>query len=211
MKNLIIAAFAAVAVSTVAYAADLPRKDIAPALPAAPVATQLQHVVSSGVTTNFEAGEYGDISSLEYTLGYHYLGIGNGVSVGGNIIASSSTDISDIEAKRVEADILWSQPVGFGITTNIGGGLGYRLSEEEPYFKLNSGFDYALNDVVTLNAVSYQFRDTFENNWQSHEVGTGVTVKVVDNVSVSGRIARSFDEDLNSDEDKITVGANFSF
>lgn len=212
MKNLIVAAFAAAAISTAAFAADLPRKDIAPSIP---VETgdyyEPQNSVTGSFTSNFEPGEYSDSTGFDYTLDYKFLGLGNGIAVGGSIVSSSTSNFEDFDAKRVEADIKWAAPTGFGITTNIGGGLGYRLNEEDLYYQVNSGIDYSVNEFVTLNAVNYRFRDTFDSTWQSHEIGTGVTVKVVDSVSVSGKIARAYDDDLEAASDSITVGVGFEF
>lgn len=212
MKNFIVAAFAAAAISTAAFAADLPRKDVAPALP---VETgdyyEPLNIVTGSFTSNFEPGEYSDSTGFDYTLGYKFLGLGSGIAVGGSIVSSSTSNFEDFDAKRLEADITWAAPSGFGITTNIGGGLGYRLNEEDVYYQVNSGIDYSVNDFVTLNAINYRFRNNFDNNWQSHEVGTGVTITVVDNVSVSGKVARSYDEDLEAASDSFTVGVGFEF
>lgn len=212
MKSLIIAAFAAAAISTVASAADLPATSgVSVSDVELEPTNEIQHIISGSFTTNFESNSYSEISDLDYTFGYRYLGIGNGVSVGGSLVSSSSTDISDLEAKRVEADINFSQSVGLGVSSNIGGGLGYRLEEDDFYYKINTGFDYKVSEAVTLNAFNYQFRDTTDNTWRSHEVSTGVTFNVVENISVSGRIARVFDEDLNADNDSVTLGASFGF
>lgn len=212
MKNLIVAALAAAVISTAAFATDLPNKNAAPEFPVEVGAGYVaQNIITGSFTSNFEPGEYSDSTGFDYTLDYKFTGLGNGIAVGGSIVSSSTSNFEDFDARRLEADVTWAAPSGFGITTNIGGGLGYRLNEEDVYYQVNSGIDYSVNDFVTLNAINYRFRNNLDNNWQSHEVGTGVTITVVDNVSVSGKIARSYDEDVEAASDSFTVGVGFEF
>lgn len=212
MKNIIVAALAAAAVSSAAFAADLPRKDVAPAFPLEVDAYyEVQNIVTGSFTSNFEPGKYEDSTGLDYTLDYKFLDLQSGVAVGGSLVSSSTSSFEDYDVKRVEADFTWTTPDSFGFTTDVGAGVGYRFNEEDMYYQVNSGINYALNDAVSLNIVKYRFRNTFDNTWQSHEIGTGVSVNVVENVSVIGKIARSYDEDFNSSSDSATVGVSFKF
>ena len=209
MRNSIFAILAIAAVSTSAFATDLPSKTSAPEFPVSEY-TETLNVISGSLTSNFVANEYDEVSDFDYTLGYTFLGLGNGIAVGGNIVANG-TGVSDIEAKRVEVNTSLNVPAGFGFSTVVGGGLGYRIEEEDAYYVLNTGINYQVNDFVTLNAIGYQFRDNFDNTWQSHEVGTGVTIRVVDNVNVTTKIARSYDEDLEATSDSVTIGVGIGF
>ena len=212
MNKTIIAAIAAVAFTSCAFAADLPSKLSAPVITEdAPVA----HLdsISAGYGLEFEPGEYGDVTKSTYKVSYAH-DFGSGIFLGADIGTNQVADQGAL-TQTIEGTAKWAVPVGFGVTANIGGGIGERFTDGSnyPYYALRAGADYHVNDNVTINAISYQYRNTFDtaNDWESHKLTTGATFALNKSYSVYANVSRSFDADYEATSDAVTTGVTLKF
>lgn len=213
MKNVITIA-AVLAMTATAYATDLPNKKAAPAAPAsAPAATASVDSLSVSYGQDL-ANNFGSKTADTYSVAYKR-NIGGGFSVGG--VASTSQAPSSKLNQNLEAQVGYSLPAFAGVVVSGKVGVGERFTTTNfPYYALYGNADYKLIDGLTLNAVQYRYRSAFDtaaNDYQSHQIGTGVTYEITPTYSVSAKIARSYDttSSFNATGDSVSVGLNVKF
>lgn len=215
MKKLLITA-AAVLLATSAFASDLPNKKKAPAAPAPVAAATTPAAATSDdsliasygqdLGTNFGA-KVDDIYQLTYK---HNLGAG--VFVGG--MAQSTNDTSNALKQNLEAQAGYALPSMYGVVVSGKAGLGERFTTTDfGYYALYGNADYKLSDKLTVNAVQYRYRNSFDtsNNYASNQIGTGATYMLTNTWGVNGKIFRNYDTSFNSTGDGFQTGlvANF--
>lgn len=213
MKTIATAIVAVLAACATASATDLPSKA------KAPVATKVSAPRTADTTLSIGYGpEYatGGLLSDKSRDGY---GIGLTHRFGQYHLGAALGITDDRGTNRSKADFEalagYTQPISDGMSANASVGIGQRFQEsgDLPYFALYGGTDYRLNSTVTLNAIGYRYRDSFGNgrDFQSHQLGTGITVAVADGTSVAARVYRQYDSAWQGTADGIGMGVNFSF
>ena len=214
MKKLLITA-AAIAFATSAYATDLPSKKAAPAAPAAaPVAASADNTISAGYGFDYTPGEYSKSTATNYSVAYSR-SLGGGFSAG---VAAGTSQAADQGALKqtIEAQAGYKLPVFAGFTAKAGAGIGERFTNgaNYGYYALRAGMDYSLTDNIVINAANYRYRNSFDAayDYESHQVGTGLTYKFAKDQSVNVSVARSYDKKWSaSTADSVTVGYALNF
>ena len=212
MKKLIISTLAVLALTTTAYATDLPSKTKAPLPTPAPVAAESTDSLSISYAQDL-VQDFGAKKDDSYTVGYTHK-LGAGFTVGGAANITEKTDNSIGNWAEVQGG--YSLPAFAGVTLGGKVGVGERLtgSTNYPYYDVYGTADYKVMDKVTWNAVQYRWRSAFDtaaNGYQSHQIGTGLTYDVTSNYSVSGKIARGYDTAGNATGDQFMLGLTAKF
>ena len=194
--NKLIISTVAVLMATSAYATDLPSKKAAPAAPA-PVATEAPASVDSlTVTYGQDLGtNFGAKADDAYQVSYKH-SLGGGFSIGG--VASTTQAPSSLLKQTIEAQAGYALPAIAGVVVSGKVGIGERFidSANYPYYALYGNADYKVADGITLNAIQYRYRNAIDSatySYQSHQIGTGVTIDLSKTYSVSAKIARNYD------------------
>lgn len=214
MNKLIISAAVAAAMTTGAYATDLPSKKKAPAPAAAPVAAAPASTDSISVQYGQDLGtNFGSKVDDAYQVSYSHK-LGDGFSVGG--FAATTQASNSLLKQNVEAQVAYAAPAVYGAVLSGKVGVGERFVDTGnfPYYAAYGNADYSLGNGITLNAVQYRFRSAFDNSsysYQSHQLGTGVTYDITSKYSVYGKFARSYDSSFNSTGDSVTGGLTVKF
>lgn len=214
MNKLIISAVA-VLMATSAYATDLPSKKAAPAASApAPVAAAPASVDSLTVTYGQDLGtNFGTKADDAYSVAYKH-SLGGGFSIGG--VASTTQAPSSLLKQTIEAQAGYALPAMSGVVVSGKVGVGERFTDSAnyPYYALYGNADYKVSDGITLNAVQYRYRNAIDSaaySYQSHQIGTGVTVDLNQTYSVSAKIARNYDSALNATGDYVGASLTVKF
>mgnify|MGYP003344533940 FL=1 len=212
MKKILMATAALAALTTAAFATDLPNKKKAPAAAPAVAAASSSSADSLSISYGQDLGNnFG--AKVDDAYGVAYTHKIDAFSIGAAI--STSQDTSNTIKQNVEGQVGYSVPVGAGVSVTGKVGIGERFtSTNYPYYALYGAADYKVNDDITLNALSYRYRsaiDSAANGYQSHQVGTGVTYNLSKTYAVSAKVTRSFDKDYNATGDAATVALNIKF
>ena len=215
MKKLTIVA-AALLAATSAYATDLPNKKKAP-LPA-PVAAATPAVTPSSVDSltvgygqDVASGDFGSKTDDIYQLTYKHK-LDGGFFVGG--MAQTTQVPGSKLGQNLEAQAGYALPAFSGVTLSGKVGVGEKFSTTNfAYYAAYGNADYKLGDKVTLNAVQYRYRNAFEtaNDYESHQIGTGITYDITPAYSVSAKVARNYDKSFNGTGDQFMVGLTVKF
>ena len=213
MKKLLITA-AAIAFATGAYATDLPNKKAAPAATAAAApAASADNTISAGWGLDFTSGEYSKSTATNYSVAYSR-NIGGGFSAG---VAAGTNQAANAGALKqtIEAQAGYKLPVFAGFTAKAGAGIGQRFTDgaNYGYYALRAGADYSLTDNIVINAANYRYRNSFDAQWnyESHNVGTGVTYKFAKDQSVGVSVSRSYDKSWNNSGDGVMLNYALNF
>lgn len=212
MKKLLITA-AAIALATSAYATDLPSKKTAPAAPAAAPAASADNTISAGYGFDFTPGEYSKSTATNYSVAYSR-NLGGGISAG---VAAGTSQAADAGALKqtIEAQAGYKLPVFAGFVAKAGAGIGERFTNgaNYPYYALRAGLDYSLTDNIVINSANYRYRNSFDAQWnyESHQVGSGLTYKFAKDQALNVSYARSFDKSWNSSSDSVTASYTLNF
>lgn len=223
MKKLLIATVATVALATSAFAGDLPSKKTTPTPPAAPVAAEQAAAtqsldISTGMDYdhNFEKIKNLPKTGITYTYGLPS-GFFGAVNVSTNQSYSTNAVDNNFEGRA-------GYKTSFGAFTLSGqGGIGYhQISTKDsgnnaiggyPYYALYAAGDYKINDALTLNAVQYRYRNAFDTfyNYESHQLGTGLTYNFTKTQAVYGKYQYNMDQNFNNTSNTVSVGYKVSF
>lgn len=212
MKKLLITA-AAIAFATGAYATDLPNKKAAPAATAAAPAASADNTISAGWGLDFTSGEYSKSTATNYSVAYSR-NIGGGFSAG---VAAGTNQAANAGALKqtIEAQAGYKLPVFAGFTAKAGAGIGQRFTDgaNYGYYALRAGADYSLTDNIVINAANYRYRNSFDAQWnyESHNVGTGVTYKFAKDQAVGVSVSRSYDKSWNNSGDGVMLNYALNF
>ena len=113
-----------------------------------------------------------------------------------------------------QAQAGYALPAFSSITISGKVGVGERFTTTNfPYYALYGAADYKLMDGLTLNAISYRYRNAFDttNSYESHRIGTGVTYDITSNYSVGVSVTRSYDNTWTATGDAVTGALTMKF
>jgi len=215
MKTLITTTMALLALTVAASATDLPNKKKAPEA-AKPVAAEAAKPAASVDSLSVSYGQdlgnnFGAKVDDAYGVTYKH-NLGGGFSVGG---AASTTQVANTLLKQnLEVQAGYALPAFSGVTVSGKVGVGERFTTTNfPYYALYGAADYKLIDGLTLNAISYRYRNAFDttNSYESHRLGTGVTYDITSNYSVGVSVTRSYDNTWAATGDAVTGALNIKF
>ena len=212
MKKLLITA-AAIAFATGAYATDLPNKKAAPAATAAAPAASADNTISAGWGLDFTSGEYSKSTATNYSVAYSR-NVGGGFSAG---VAAGTNQAANAGAltQTIEAQASYKLPVFAGFTAKAGAGIGQKFTNgaNYGYYALRAGADYSLTDNIVINAANYRYRNSFDAQWnyESHNVGTGVSYKFAKDQAVGVSVSRSYDKNWNNAGDGVMLNYALNF
>ena len=209
MKNTLLATVASFAIATAAMATDFPKKTT----PAAPVAASAASVDSLSISygQDFVLGEFGTKDKDTFGATYTHKFDG-GLSAGAAISTSQSEGA--LLKQNIEAQAGYSVPVFAGLSVGGKIGVGQRFSTTNfPYYAMYSSADYKATDDITINAIGYRYRNAFDttNDYESHQLSTGVTYALTKTYSVTAKIARNFDANFEETGDAATLAFNIKF
>jgi hypothetical protein len=214
MKIITTAMVALLATASVAFATDLPSKKTAPAAAAAaaPAAVAAASTDSLSVSYGQDLGNnFGAKVDDAYGISYKK-SLPGGIFIGA---AASTAQVSGSKlTQNLEAQAGLALPSFAGIALSAKAGIGEKFSTTNfPYYALYGNADYDLGNGITLNAVGYRYRNAFDtaNDYQSHQLTTGVTYALNSNYSINGKLSRSFDSGYNATGDAVTVGLTVKF
>jgi len=214
MKNIITTTMALLALTVAANATDLPSKTKAPAAPA-PVAAPAPAAPTDAITigiqydsdpvTNSNAKQQDTQASINWV---HQLG--GGLAVGAKAAMADTANGGNVFKGNAEADAYYTMPVFAGLNLKAAVGIGAKQNSGSAafdYYALYTGADYKLNDSITLNAINYRYRNAFDtiNNFESHQLATGVTYNLDTYNAVQGQFSRTFDTSWNATQDSFTL------
>jgi len=213
MKKLIISTLAVLALTTTAFATDLPNKSKAPA--AKPVLVEKEKaasVDSLAVSYGQDLGtNFGAKTGDNYSVTYKH-SLGGGLSVSG--VASSSQATGALLKQNLEAQVNYSVPVFAGLSVNGGAGIGERFTTTNfPYYALYAGTSYKVVDGLSVTPISYRYRNAFDeaNDYKSHRLAAGVTYDITSAYSVGVTVSRSYDATWNATGDGISGSFTVKF
>ena len=121
----------------------------------------------------------------------------SGLIFGGSFQYTDST-FSDRAAQNLEGTIGYSVPLNSVFSLNGSAGIGERLrqnsSADFPYYVLRIGVNFAINQEMTWNVISYRFRNAFDSNdnYDTPQVATGLTFKLGAQSAISVKIMRNW-------------------
>jgi len=217
MKKLIIA-LAALTVASSAYATDLPVKKklvakhpAAVTAQAAPVVAAPTTSVSADVGVEVDAGT-NDRNKTAYTIGVEHQ-LGGGAFVAGQVQRQDT--VASGEHDSVEGSVGYKLGLGSSVDLKGSVGVGERWvpGSEYSYYVGRLSADVKLSPKLTWNAVQYRYRNSFDTayDFESHQIGTGLTYNVTDAHAVYAKVYRNYDKDFNGTDDGVLVGYKFSF
>jgi hypothetical protein len=166
------------------------------ALTVARVVAAESDAIGFKITTNRDAGDFAIPKNLQYQLSGEHTFI-SGLVLGGSF-QYSDTSFSNRTSQNLEGTISYQVPFNFGFSFAGTAGLGERWRENPnvsfPYYVLRIAADFALNQGLTWNVISYRFRNAFDhsNNYDTPQVATGLTFKLDGQSSVSMAVNRNW-------------------
>jgi hypothetical protein len=214
--NKLLISVAAVLMATSAFAADLPKKNKAPAAPvpvaAATTTSESTDSLTAAYGQDTAVGDFGTKTDDVYQLTYSHK-IGGGLAVGG---MAQTTQVPGSQLNQnIEAQASYSLPTFAGVTLTAKGGIGEKFSTTNfGYYAVYGTADVKLMDKLTWNAASYRYRSAFDtatNGYQSNQLGTGVTYDLASNYAVSAKVYRNYDTSFNSTGDQFMLGFTAKF
>jgi len=209
MKLITTTLVALLATASVAFAADLPSKTAAPAVAAAAPASV--DSISFSYGQDFVLDSFGTKDKDTFAASYTHKFDG-GFSAGAAISTSQSE--ASLLKQNIEVQAGYAMPAFSGVALSGKVGIGERFTTDNfTYYAVYGAADYKVNDDITLNALSYRYRNAFDtaNDYESHQLATGVTYALNKTYSVSAKIARNYDADFNETGDAATVGLTIKF
>ena len=219
MNKLLITA-AAVVFASAAFAGDLPSKKAPPA-PAsvttsgAASAASTDNTISVDIGYEAAADKYwiGDRNYNTYNVNYTR-NIMGGVSLGAELSGDQVNSQGAI-TQNIEGQAGYKLPTLVGIDFSGKAAVGERFTDGKnfPYYALYGNADYSINNAIQLNALQYRYRNAFDtaNNYESHQIGTGVTYTFADKQSVYGKIYRTFDNAWAATNNGLSIGYKLAF
>jgi hypothetical protein len=212
MKTFITTTMALLALTVAASATDLPSKKSVPTPPVAAAAPVAASADSLSVSYGQDLGNnFGAKVDDAYGVTYKH-SLGGGFSVGG--VASTTQVANTLLKQNLEVQAGYALPAFSGVTVSGKVGVGERFTTTNfPYYALYGAADYKLMDGLTLNAISYRYRNAFDttNSYESHRLGTGVTYDITSNYSVGVSVTRSYDSTWNATGDAVTGALTVKF
>ena len=195
--NKLTATLAALLLSTSAWAADMQAGKTTLSLGFGP-----EQTVHHGDTT------YKGTMNLVH-------GLTDSLGLGLQTETYQAQDHSHDVSTNTEVDAWYARNLGHVLTLRAGVGVGEHISniKDFPFYAAYVQADVPVNAKLTVNAVQYRYRNAFDvrRGFESHQVGTGVTYAVTDSTSVSGKLYRRWDGDINPSTDGVGLGVSFKF
>lgn len=177
--------------------------------------------ISAGAT--FTKNMEDTVNLPEVGVAYTY-GMPSGFNLGAALNVSQTNDAPYALEAATEGRLGYSRKVSV-LTLGATAGLGYRLASERDatgaqsdghlYYAGYLSADVSLGDAVTLNAINYRYRNSFDTTkfpYESHLVGTGVTFNVADGRSLYVSYGHEFGKDNGAnDTNTLTTGFKLGF
>lgn len=218
-KTLLLSAVAVIALASAAIAADLPKKNKAPAAPVASSVTTEKPVASADTTIALgfgmesNNGVYDVANKYAYKVGIEH-NIGGGVFVGGNFQTNQVQPDNGAITQNIEVLGGYKMPMGpLSVKGSAGVGERFASGNNFYYYVANVGADFKVSDSLTWNAAQYRYRNAFDtnNNYQSHKIGTGMTFSYATNQAVFANVYRNLDSGFNVTDNGVEMGLKVSF
>jgi opacity protein-like surface antigen len=223
-KTLLLSAVAVIALASAGIAADLPKKKKTEPAAAAPVVsavpTEKPVQVASADTTialgfgmESNDGVYDTANKYAYKVAVER-NIGGGAFVGGNFQTSQTQPNNGAIKQNIEVIGGYKLPMGpVSVKGSLGVGERYTDGNNFSYYVARAGADYKLTDSITLNAAQYRYRNAFDttNNYQSHQIGTGMTFNYTQNQAIYANVYRNLDSGFNVTDKGVEMGLKVSF
>ena len=155
-----------------------------------------------------------------YTLNYiHSFESGFGIGAQYNF---SQTPKTNTVKSLAEVNGYYTYKINNELSVRAGLGLGERFqsytkntssSGNFPFYAVYGSVDYKLNDRITWTAISYRYRNSFDNVYafETHQYSTGVSYAVTNNISVAARIYQKTDENFKPTANGVSVGLTSKF
>lgn len=140
---------------------------------------------------------------------------GNGFQLGLQT-ETSRNSLSKTFDSKVEVDGFYQRSI-LDNKVVLSGGLGIGREFTSPtnflYYSLYGNIDYNLSDKLVWNAVQYQWRDSFDRKYDfdSNQLGTGLTYKLDPRHSVSLTVYESADRKWNKQSTGASIGYTYNF
>jgi hypothetical protein len=152
--------------------------------------------IGVGIISDRDPGDFGDPKSTKYELNGAYT-FDSGLIFGGSF-QYTDTAFSDRTSQNLEGTIGYRVPLdlAFSVTGSAGIGEHWRQnpSASFPYYVLRIAADFKLSQAVTLDVISYRFRDAFDrnDNYDTPQIATGLTFNLDTQSSISAKIMRNW-------------------
>jgi hypothetical protein len=150
------------------------------------------------ITSDRDPDNFAAPKDMKYRLNGDHT-FDNGLILGGSF---QYTDVNSSKAavQNLEGTIGYRVPLKFGFSLNGSAGIGERWHQNPstsfPYYVLRVAIDFAINQDITWNLISYRFRDTFDSNenYNTPQLATGLTFKLDAQSSISAKVMRNWGE-----------------
>ena len=213
MKVLSTALVALLASTAVAMAGDLPNKKKAP-VAAAPAAAAVAAASTDSLSVSY-GQDLGNNFGAKVDDAY---GITYKKSLPGGVFVAAAASTTQVPGSKLSQNLEAQAGLGLpdvaGIKLTAKAGIGQKFSTTNfPYYALYGNADYDLGNGLTLNAIGYRYRNAFDtsNDYQSHQLSTGITYALNSTYSINGKVSRSYDNSWNATGDAVTVGLGIKF
>ncbi|MEJ2378092.1 MAG: outer membrane beta-barrel protein [Pseudolabrys sp.] len=148
--------------------------------------------------------------SMKYKLsGEHEFN--NGLILGGSFQYTDPAS-SKSNDQNLEGTIGYSVPLNVAFSLNGSAGIGGRWEQNPstsfPYYVFRVSVDFAINQDITWDLISFRYRDAFDssNNYHTPQLATGLTFTLDAQSSVSVKIMHNWGEGEPS-----STGASLGF
>jgi len=152
--------------------------------------------IGMGIISDRDPGNFGDPKNIKYEINGAY-SFDAGLILGGSF-QYTDTSFSDRTSQNLEGTIGYRVPLGSAWSVTGSAGIGEHWQQDPdagfPYYVLRVAADFKLNQTITWNVISYRFRDAFDvnDNYNTPQVGTGLTFNVDAQSSISAKIVRNW-------------------
>ena len=178
----------------------------------------LPPALADSTSVNFEIAHDRDPDDFDIPKDMKYLagvshGFDNGVTVGASF-QYTDPRTGKTDSQNLEATIGYRFKVNgiFSVTGSAGVGGRFSDADDFPYYVLRAGADLVVTQRTTWNAISYRYRNAFDtdNNYETPQLGTGLSFKLDEANSISTRIYRGWKEG-EADETGLALGFRHAF
>lgn len=185
------------------------------AITGSPSAYAESSAIGGAVTFERMPEDFDQIRGTDFELnGAHVFD--NNVVIGCSIKYYDTTSTSS-STLNVEGTIGYTHAFDkiLSVTGSVGVGEHFQTSgagNDFPYYVFRLGADIVLTKSITWNAVSLRYRNAFDtsNDYDTPEVGTGISLRLDDHNSISAKIERDWREDEAS-YTGVEVGYKYHF
>jgi hypothetical protein len=162
------------------------------------------------VTSDRNSNRFSVPENMKYQLDAGHA-FDNGLTLGGSFQYTDPA-FSESAIQNLEGTIGYGVPLISGFSLNGSAGIGERWHQSPstsfPYYVLRIGLDFAINQDLAWNVISYRFRDAFDtsDNYNTPQVATGLTFKLDAQSSISAKVMRNW-----KDGERNSTGVSLGF